>query len=145
MYGREGKRNCAQPYLRSKENRVHIETKGAFYEGAIFCEAISACWFRGIILKNSWCNSLPGTLRCSREQSSHILKLDVFQLLPTESFSRPALSFFFFSRLFTDAPFVAIKTPTPSTRKGWWLRRYEHECFGPQRATKTWIWKNKIK
>lgn len=45
----------------------------------------------GIILKNSWCNSLPGPLRCSRDQSSHILKLDVFQLLPAESFSCPPL------------------------------------------------------
>lgn len=93
MYGRVGKRNCTRPYLPGEENRVHIETKGVVYEGAIFWAAISACWFRGIILKNSWCNSLPGTLRCSREQSFRILKLDVFQLLPTESFSRPALFF----------------------------------------------------
>lgn len=111
MYGRVGKRNCTRPYLPGEENRVHIETKGVVYEGAIFWAAISACWFRGIILKNSWCNSLPGTLRCSREQSFRILKLDVFQLLPTKSFSRPAL--FFFSRLFTDAPFVTFKPLQP--------------------------------
>lgn len=108
MYRGKGKRNCAQPHLSGKENRVHIETKGAFYGGAIFCAAISACWFRGIILKNSWCNSLPGTPGCSRDQSSHILKLDVFRLLPTESFSRPVPV-----RLFTDAPFVAFNPPTP--------------------------------
>lgn len=57
---------------------------------------------QGIILKNGWCNSLPGPLRCSRDQSSHTLKLDVFQLLPSESFSCPTL----FSLLFTDAAFV---------------------------------------
>lgn len=111
--GGKGKRNCAQPHLSGKENRVHIETKGAFYGGAIFCAAISACWFRGIILKNSWCNSLPGTPGCSRDQSSHILKLDVFRLLPTESFSRPVPV-----RLFTDAPFVAFNPPHPLHSQG---------------------------
>lgn len=120
MYGGKGKRNCAQPHLSGKENRVHIETKGAFYGGTIFCAAISACWFRGIILKNSWCNSLPGTLGCSRDQSSHILKLDVFRLLPAESFSRPVL-------LLADClQMHLLLRSTPSTRRGW--------CFAPLQA-----------
>lgn len=32
-----GKKNCKQLYLSSAENRVHIETKGAFYGETIFC------------------------------------------------------------------------------------------------------------
>lgn len=32
-----------------------------------------------------------GSWRCSRDQSSHILKLDIFQLFPAESFSCPSL------------------------------------------------------
>lgn len=32
-----GEKNCKQLYLSSAENRVHIETKGAFYGETIFC------------------------------------------------------------------------------------------------------------
>lgn len=131
MCRRKGKRNCEPPYLPDEENRVYIEMKGAFCEGAIFSVAISACWFRGIILKNSWWNSLPGTLRSSREQSSHILKLDVFGLLPVE----PFLLLFFLSIVYRCA-FCCVQATNPLHLQG--LRRYKHESLSPQRATVKW-------
>lgn len=100
--GRKKEKKSKELYLSNTENRVYVETKGAFYGKKLFSVCNIRTLIRCIILKNRWCNSLPGPPRCSRDQSSRILKLDVFQLLPAKSFSCPTL----FRLLFTDAPFV---------------------------------------
>lgn len=84
-------KNCEPPYLSGTENRVCVETKGAFLWRNHFLGVISVCWYKTLYWKTADVIHSLGPWRCSRDQSSHILKLDVFQLFPAESFSCPSL------------------------------------------------------
>ena len=101
LNGCEKKKNCKQLYLSSTENRVYVKPKKHFME-KLFSVCNISMLIQGITLKNSWWNSLPGLLRCSRDQSSHILKLDVFSAVT----SWIIFLSHSFGLLFTDMPFV---------------------------------------
>lgn len=77
-------KNCELLYLSSTENSLFLWRNH-------FQHIILVCWYKILYWKMADVIQSLGSWRCSRDQSSHILKLDIFQLFPAESFSCPSL------------------------------------------------------